>query len=79
MIAFRSRAAGMNGASDLGGGPHESAGIGDIFLVKLDDAGQHVRIGSFGDAAHQAPAASPRGAHVGPNTPSRGFVAAFGP
>lgn len=90
---------GFYGANDFGGGPLESAGIGDIFLVKLDDAGEHVWTRSFGDAAHQAPAGVAAmstgavaivgeiggtvdfgdGPHVGPNTPSRGFVAAFGP
>lgn len=90
---------GFYGANDFGGGPLESAGIGDIFLVKLGAAGEHVWTKAFGDASHQAPAGVATastgavaitgeiagtvdfgdGPHVGPNTPSRGFVAAFGP
>ena len=42
--------------NDFGGGAVVSAGLGDIFLVALDAAGQHVSTRSFGDAAHQAPA-----------------------
>jgi len=42
--------------NDFGDGPRVSQGQGDIFLVKLDGAGQHVWTHSFGDPKHQAPA-----------------------
>ena len=43
----------LNGAADFGGGLLTSAGIGDVFVAKLDAAGNHVWSKRFGDAADQ--------------------------
>jgi hypothetical protein len=43
----------LNGAADFGGGLLTSAGLGDVFVAKLDGAGNHLWSKSFGDAADQ--------------------------
>jgi hypothetical protein len=43
----------LNGGADFGGGLLTSAGIGDVFVAKLDSAGNHVWSKRFGDAADQ--------------------------
>lgn len=45
----------LNNTVDFGGGPLTSAGSYDIFVVKLDSAGNHVWSKRFGDAAMQVP------------------------
>jgi Beta-propeller repeat len=42
------------GAMNFGGGPLVSAGQNDIFVVKLDDAGNHLWSKRFGDAGAQS-------------------------
>jgi hypothetical protein len=44
----------FDGTIDFGGGPLTSAGIFDIFVAKLDPAGNHVWSKRFGDAGAQA-------------------------
>ena len=41
--------------ADFGGGTLPSEGGGDVYVVKLDPAGNHLWSKSFGDAAKQAP------------------------
>jgi hypothetical protein len=43
----------FTGALDLGGGPLTSAGLGDMFVVRFDEDGNHLWSRRFGDAADQ--------------------------
>jgi hypothetical protein len=43
----------FNGTLDLGGGALVSAGLGDLFVAKLDAVGEHVWSKRFGDADNQ--------------------------
>lgn len=43
----------LNGAADFGGGTLTSAGIGDVFVAKLDGAGNHLWSKRYGDASDQ--------------------------
>ncbi len=43
----------FQGIIDFGGGPLESAGINDVFLAKLDGAGEHIWSKRFGDFENQ--------------------------
>jgi hypothetical protein len=47
----------LSGTIDFGGGPLTSAGEDDVFIVKLDAAGQHVWSKRFGGPGYQVPAA----------------------
>lgn len=46
-----------NTSIDLGGGPLNSAGWGDLLLAQLDEHGEHVWSRRLGDAGHQVPRA----------------------
>lgn len=48
----------FNGTIDAGGGPLNSAGNSDIFVVKLDSSGEHIWSRSFGDTQNQSSAAA---------------------
>jgi hypothetical protein len=43
----------LAGSADFGGGPLASAGLADVFLIKLSAAGEHVFSRAFGDADDQ--------------------------
>lgn len=43
----------LNGAADFGGGVLTSAGLGDVFIAKLDSSGNHLWSKRFGDASDQ--------------------------
>ncbi|MFO0756804.1 MAG: SBBP repeat-containing protein [Byssovorax sp.] len=47
----------LKGTMDFGGGNLTSAGLGDVFVAKLDPAGNHLWSKHFGDAADQTSAA----------------------